>query len=484
MELWFYRSWPIIPIFDSKPLLDSILLVPCVGAILYWVYISYIRPPVFSIWNGRKFFWVYQRLLHNGSSDELKVALHELNRSARNIVRHATTRPEDESANWNPGRTEAAAIDLILLLGNRRLCSEMAKHSPNTAAIFFHEISKQEKFHLPYGVFAQNVAGAMLTDKSSAIFHEDSGWDSGWSGYAQLYSDEIFANPLHIAELSRKHSSPLDIRYATRQSWDAENWEAYARVALLYLRKIIDTSPRQISNASTYQILNVCASISESAYLLNGVEGPFDRSDEFQKLSVLSNFLRELMGSLDSGNVKVRAPLKPDPDSFSEDFHEKLAQTIFEVIFDIASVRQPNWTCWTVSYNVVWSRIFPLNRGETSTWVFRRVSRLIYQEIIEMEDFFNFRGAAYLGFCLNVLGLDANRRRGWKKSENALRVAVLQWTRKNYSRMREESPKVAEACLHGSVTFDELTNEIVKTYQNETSKVPSEARFKVDIAIP
>jgi len=46
--------------------------------------------------------------------------------------------------------------------------------------------------------------------------------------------------------------------------------------------------------------------------------------------------------------------------------------------------------------------------------------------------------------------------------------------------MRTKSPKVAEACLHGSITFDAENLEFVKTYFNETDNVSSETRFKVN----
>lgn len=479
MELWFHQGWPIFQSLDNKLLLDAALLTPCVVAILYWVHISYIRPPVFSRWNSQKFFWVYQKAVHNGTDEELRIALVELARSAKAIIRCSSEPPQNETTVWSPSRTQSAAHDFLLLLGNRRLCSEMARTSPDTAAIFFYEISEQGKFDLPYGTFAQNIAAAMLTDKTSPIFHEDSGWESGWSGYAQLYSSEIFTNPKHISSLSKKHSSPLDIRFSLRSKWDAENWEAYTRVALLYFEKIIATLPHLLTDNSVNQILENCQSMASDAYRLNGAEGPFYQIDEFKKLRVLSEFLRDLLKLLDNSEVRIHSSLKPNK-LHNNGFHEQMAELIFEIIFHAASVRHPIWTCWEVSHNTLWTRIFRHNDGTTSRWVFRRVCRLMYEEIRQLDESFNFKGAAYLGFCLNVLGLKFERSRAYGKNEDAIRLAILRWARKNYTRMRDESPKVAEACLHGSVTFDESTLEFVKTYANETRKIPTEHRFKVD----
>lgn len=57
-ELWFYLDWPIFSFIDNKFLLDAVLLIPSVVAIFIWVYLSYIRPPVFSRWNSQIFFRV------------------------------------------------------------------------------------------------------------------------------------------------------------------------------------------------------------------------------------------------------------------------------------------------------------------------------------------------------------------------------------------------------------------------------------------
>lgn len=481
MELWFNKAWPLLPALDNKLLLDAILLTPCVIAILYWVYVSYITPPKFSRWNSRKFFWTYQQIVHNGTDEELRIALHELTRSAKSIISCSSQPPVNQHTSWRPTSTEATAHDFLLLLGNRRLCSEIARGSPHTAKELFHEIATQGKFGLPYETFAQNVAIALLSDKSSPIFHEDSGWESGWSGYAQIYSSEIFSNPRHIIALAKRHSSPLDVRYSTSVQWDAENWKAYTRVALLYFERLAQESPHMLTDCSVFQILESCKSMATDAYRLNGAENTFHQIDEFRKLRVLSEFLKDLMKLLDRHKVPIWSSVKPT-ETFRNGFHEHLAELVFEVVFFAASVRYPARTCWEVTHNMVWAGLFRLNDSDTSRWVFRRVSRMIYDEIRLMDNFFNFKGAAYLGFSLNVLGLNDKRHRQFGKESNPLRLAALQWARKNYSRMKEQSPKVAEACLHGSISFDEGTLEIVKTYANETRKIATEARFKVNPA--
>lgn len=479
IELWFYLGWPIFPFLDNKLLLDAALLIPSVVAIFIWLYLSYISPPVFSRWNSQNFFWIYEYLIHNGTQEELRLALIELSRSAKSIIKSASVPPQYSEATWKPNRTESAAHDLLLLFGNRRLCAEMARMSPNTAAAFFHEISEQEKFGLPYHTFAQNVATALLSDKASPIFHEDSGWQSGWSGYAQIYSKEIFTNPEHVTSLARKSSSPLDMHFPVTKDWGVENWEAYTRLTLMYFERLIEHSPEKLDDISVKQIFTNCRFMAIDTHNLNGAEGAFFLSDEYQKLEVLSRFLRNLIKLLDEKNVAVSSSLKPK-DAFHNGFHELLANLIFEVIGISARVRHPAWTCWSVTHNAIWSDILRFRDGKTSNWIFRRVCRLIYDEIRRMDEFFYGRGATYLGFCLNVLGLNDKRDMNYGKRENPLRLAMLSWVKCNYCRMREESPKVAEACLHGNISFDDENLEFVKTYTDETGNTPDEVRFKVD----
>ncbi|WP_371226984.1 hypothetical protein [Roseovarius sp. 2305UL8-3] len=481
-EVWFYNGWPLLPVMDDRLLIDSFLLAPCVLAILYWVFVSYIRPPKFSRWNSRRFFWFYQRAIHHDGDTELRIALHELARSAHSLIKFAPCPPNKRGAPWNLSRSEQVAHDFLLLLANRRVCAEMACFAPNTAEAIFNEVSAQDKAEIPFHTFAQNVSVEFLNRKTSPIFHEDSGWDSGWSGYVQLYSSAIFTNPKLIRSLSNRHSSPLDPRYNIRDKWDAENWKAYTRVSLLYIERLLEESRHGLDGGDSFavnQVLDNCKSMVHDLYNLNDDDSRYYQRDEYNRLSVLVDFLRALMKLLDDKDVKIWSSLKPE-DTFNNGFHERIADLIFDLIFKASQVRKPVETCWGVTHNTVWSRLFNFNDNKTSKWIYRRVARLIYQEMREMDKFYNFKGASYLGFCLNVLGLNDQRHKNYGKQENPLRLAVLDWTRRHYERMRVKSPKVANACLHGSITYDADTREFIKTYSNETGSSPDERRFKVN----
>jgi hypothetical protein len=480
-EVWFYNGWPLLPVMDDRLVIDFFLLSPCVLAILYWVFVSYIRPPKFTRWNSRRFFWFYQRAIHHEGDTELRIALDELARSAYSLIKFAPVPPNEKGAPWNLSQTERMANDFLLLLADRRVCAEMACFAPNTAEAIFNQVSAQDKAEIPFHTFAQNVSVEFLSRKTSPIFHEESGWDSGWSGYVQLYSSAIFGNPKLIRSLSSRHSSPLDPRYNIRDKWDAENWKAYTRVSLLFIERLLEESRYGLDGMYSFsvnQILDNCESMVHDLYNLNDNDVRYYQRDEHARLRVLVDFLCALMTLLDEKEVKIWSSLKPE-NPFQNGFHERLAHLIFEVIFRASQVRNPSDVCWMVNHNTLWSGLFKLNGSRTNKWIYRRVTRLIYSEIRQMDEFYNFKGASYLGFCLNVLGLDDQRHRNYGKQENPLRLAVLEWSRNHYERIRVKSPKVAEACLHGSITYDSDTLEFIKTYSNETGNSPSERRFKV-----
>jgi hypothetical protein len=92
-----------------------------------------------------------------------------------------------------------------------------------------------------------------------------------------------------------------------------------------------------------------------------------------------------------------------------------------------------------------------------------RVCRLLYNDVLEMNRSPNFKGARILGFCLNVLGLERIKDDCFKDTR-ALHKAILTWTRKNFARLHDYDPRVAEACLVDDTTYDAANHRIVRTY--------------------
>ena len=80
-----------------------------------------------------------------------------------------------------------------------------------------------------------------------------------------------------------------------------------------------------------------------------------------------------------------------------------------------------------------------------------------------MERFPNFKGAKFVAFCLNVMGLKVNRP-SIDKEYRPLHRALIAWMRKNYELLRAANLEVAEACLVDGMSYDSENRRLVRTY--------------------
>jgi hypothetical protein len=78
-----------------------------------------------------------------------------------------------------------------------------------------------------------------------------------------------------------------------------------------------------------------------------------------------------------------------------------------------------------------------------------KLSRLLFDEIRELETLAHYKSARILGLCLNVMDLKIGDKKGYGSEEFPLRKTVLNWTKKNYLKLVEAQPEVAAACLAG-----------------------------------
>ena len=108
--------------------------------------------------------------------------------------------------------------------------------------------------------------------------------------------------------------------------------------------------------------------------------------------------------------------------------------------------------------------------------------RLIYDEIAEMNDFPNYEGAKFLGFCLNVMGLKDHGRYKMRADSIALQKAVLSWTRKNFAKLYFFNPRVALAGFVENMSYDDANRRIVSESLPGLSREPERHFFVVDPA--
>lgn len=202
-------------------------------------------------------------------------------------------------------------------------------------------------------------------------------------------------------------------------------------------------------------------------YKLDKVESEHYSSDIYERLRVAVDFIKDFIDLIDKLDEKPPYNLKRQENNriHSEDIYDKIANLQFEIIFDVSSVASPSDTCWFIQHNSVWGEFFGITKESEAHKIIQfKLRRLLYNEIVQLEECANYKSAKILGFCLNVMGLDIGKSTDYGNDFYPLRKTVINWTTKNYLSLRQENPDIADACLLGTISFDEESLRLVKTY--------------------
>ena len=204
-------------------------------------------------------------------------------------------------------------------------------------------------------------------------------------------------------------------------------------------------------------------------YKLNGLSNTWD-NDPVRRLSVAIDFILETIQILDEkvGKNHIRLRVKEKHGHPRESFYDHIASMIFEVIFHAAAVSSPSWECWTIQHNSVWGKLFDFQRmnNPAGSIVKFKLRRLLYDEVVRMKRFPNFKGAKILSFCLNVMGLESSQD-SHDRDSRPLHKAILAWTKKNYAWLHEYNARIAEHCLVDGLIYEPDNFRIVKVYPAE-----------------
>lgn len=461
-DLWRAQEWPILVGPVSPALWQAMLAVVFLMIFLLWAWFAFIKPPLYGRMNAKRYTTVLYRTILNASSEELAVVADELIRSVERIVFFGRQKPSRYSENDTQPKIKEVqkhANSILLLIGDPRFCRAIVTSSPGTALAIFQNIAKTKKYELPIEAFSKNIILEAMNNRDSFLFHEATGYDSGLLGYHKPITSTIFKN----FEMVESVSSLLNPDGVKMMRWDAEQWEAYSRITLLalddYAAKGFQHEPYVFSRVKDHM-----ESAIHDLYQLNGVDTlGWDREPR-NKLRAVVDFIKEAIKLLDKYPVSENLRLRThDRNRSLYTIYDQIAELIFEVVFAASSVRTPRSTCWAIQHNAVWSELFAFSRegGKATQVIHFKFRRLIYDEIKDMNNFVNFKGAKILGFCLNVMGHKV--RNDGLNPHTALHRVVLAWIKKYYGWIHFKNPEVAEACLMAEWAYDETNSRIVQT---------------------
>lgn len=177
----------------------------------------------------------------------------------------------------------------------------------------------------------------------------------------------------------------------------------------------------------------------------------------------------------DVGLGPVRTPEIPN-----WSFLDQLVHLMMELSFAAATVKSGD-ACWSVQYVTLWNTFFHgMQRERAWRIVRRKLRRQIYNEICRKDKRIDFRSAALLGLCLNVMGFNTGRFGGFGSEGRPLKRALLLWAKQNFLRVHHNRPALARAILSGSVTFDEEHGRLIKTYAGGLGRVPDQEYLDLD----
>lgn len=469
-DLWFAQRYPLPWFLSSQAYWQFILGFLFLSLALTWLWYAYVRPPKFGRTNAYRFTGAVYHYVMQGIDSDLSIVADELGRSASSIIEMASAAFDPNHlrhrAEVGKPRAEDYACDLLLILGNRRFCRHVAGNAPNTAIALFRAVAKTKQYNVPMSQFSSALATEAIVNKDSLLYHEDAGYFSGYFGYTRPFTNTIFGDFDFVEALAANGTSPLDVDLDVRWKFDGQQLEAYTRATLTTFKAALSKGNFRLHSYALNRAFNIIERGCSDLYKLNDPLSPQEKSDIHDRLTAVVGFINDAIKAMEKSGVQ-KTMLRRHGDSYKwqyEDYYDKIAQMIFEVIGHATWLKTKESDSWTIHYSAVWSDLWNFDHSKTRTIVLFKVRRLLYEEIKGVQTHPNFSNAAYLGYCLNVLGLKVGRKRDFRHDEYPLRKAVISFAQKNYLALVERQPKVAAAVLVGTISFDKEKKQLVKTY--------------------
>jgi hypothetical protein len=199
--------------------------------------------------------------------------------------------------------------------------------------------------------------------------------------------------------------SPLDLAYPNAQSWDTDTWRVYFGLSIEYIRGLTSN----IRSFHTARGVDHIINTTEVAYRKIGdqkkYESAFDPHDPYWHANEANKFLNELVKIFNSSEVHVYFD-RSDQYFLGKDLSSKIAILLHKAIYAASHVNTKEFRMWNVQHNLIWSSFDMLEVRDTKIMKLtrRKLRRMIWKEVQDMDRFPNYKGASYIRFCLNVLG--------------------------------------------------------------------------------
>jgi len=472
LPFWFQSGLPTPSAVNNQAFFEAFFAAIVIGLIALWTYVAFINPPVFSKSNSIRFAQRVFQAISDGNETELTAAIFEVGRSVAPIFQNASKRVkvyDHAHGGIESTKTITAEIahDLVLLLGDRRVCHLVALKMPWVATTIFREVGNH-RTDIPIEQFARNVAAELFSETNSAVHHEDDGYRSGLIGYLKPVSSSLFGNSRLIDSLAGNGGSPIDPLWLNTRSWSARSWIAYNKAVLLYLKDRLRRHRSLEINTAIFQIQSAYEHACTDLYRINSMaEEAYGSALEYQRLGEVVDFIGRALDLIEESGVRTRRRISVLEGTYvrDKDLIDVLAEIAKSLVVQSGSVATSDFRSWNVQHNMIWSELMRDYEASYTRNLFKaRLSRLLWAEIRSMEKLPNYVNARILGVCMNIMGFRLDHAVFRPRETRALKRAIIGWCRQNFLKLWNEHPEMARACILGNVTFDYKKRTITKTY--------------------
>ncbi|MER8704955.1 hypothetical protein NKH49_05145 [Mesorhizobium sp. M1088] len=476
VQFWFENRLPIPSLLNDPSIIKGVIGLIIIALLFVVAIKAYVLPPMYGRFNAQRFFDVHYHYLHQADPDQLRVIADELSHSILSVARFARLLAptiREKGKGRIPARI-AFAHDFFLLISDRRFCKVIGDRVPYLAVIVLRLCQKPEFELIPVGKFARQAAISFISNPDSAYYEEAEPLDGSYFGYEKPITTAIFGSYRFVERCGSESSlTPLSIGFSYSRTFDRVCMNGYSRAALHYLKDYLVETGGTARAQGVYDVFATFSAFSSSIYRLNGAPSEqLYESRDYHSLVETVEFIKGTLIMLKEGNHRIGSLKYVDRSEFN--IYDQLSSLVHKLILSSGSVAQPSWTSWVVQHNELWAELFSFDDSYPFKILRKKVHRLIYNDVIQMDRYANFKGARTIGYCLNVLGLTPIKRNGNDRKESfPIQSIVLSWTRKNYGRLLKDNPKVAAAMMQGSISYDPESRQIIKTYRDDIGNSPS-----------
>lgn len=470
-DFWYQSEYLVPEIIRNQSSVQIILGGLFLLTSLLWMWFAFVAPPRFGRFNYNRFIATLHQIVLRGSPDELREIAIELARSSDSLVRAAYESPRP-SKKRKISPISGAANDVLLLIGDPKLCQCIALNAPGTAIVIFQDVIRHKKYRLPLSQLAVNVTTAAIDDPKSVLYVEGEGYYTGLLGFMDSFSETLYGNYEVVESLASVGNSPFDIRYNLTEEWTGEQWSAYGKIVLLSVENYVSGGHYGQHSYALYRAFDTLKRSSSDIYLLKSTDSLFYKSEPYKRFKTSVRFAKNVIEYLDKYKATLPTVLRRREERRSYDFdlYDMMADYIVDLIFSTTGIKDDSDLNWTIQHNSVWSEFFSHHSGKASRIIQFKVRRLMYDEIKQIETRPNYKSARLLGYCLNVMSVELrNRKISWK-SQHALHQAVVSFARKQYLKLADELPDVAAAVIMGRISFDAKNKRLVASYLKGLNK--------------